>query len=147
MRLVLPPSVDSVTDSMNNIVISKETNAKSNTKAKAKRTTTNTTLPEPYDDNKYMTFAEQVIANIKEWYRVLGKPVPKEDLEACEQIKKEEEDKYKEIQEYLASPYVPPKAQFGSADYWKAYWEKKRANGYVSKKDALAKSKKESTAE
>jgi hypothetical protein len=145
MKLVLPPTIDSIAESMDNLTISQKAKPKPKPKVKAKAKLT--VLPEPYDDNKYMTFAEQVIANIKEWYRVLGQSVPKEDLEVCEQVKKEEEDKHKEFQEYLASPYVPPKAQFGSPEYWKAYWEKKKANGYVSKKDALTKIKKEKATE
>ena len=93
-----------------------------------------------------ITLAEEVMDSVIEWYESNGQAVPKEDMEACEAMLKEEQEEKKRFQEMLEGPHEPVKEKpsFGSPEYWKDYWEKKKASGYVTKKDA-AKANKEKT--
>lgn len=96
-----------------------------------------------------ITLAEEVLDSVIEWYESRGQAVPKEDMEACEAMLKEEKEEKKQFQEMLEGPHEPVKEKpsFGSPEYWKDYWEKKKASGYVTKKDAAkaAKASKEKT--
>ena len=79
-----------------------------------------------------ITLAEEVMDSVIEWYESNGKPVPKEDMEACEAMLKEEQEEKKRFQEMLEGPHEPVK---------------EKASGYVTKKDAAkaAKAAKEKT--
>ena len=96
-------------------------------------------LPPP-DDPIPVTIAQETLANVKEWYRLLGKPVPKEDMDACllmlTEEKEEAERTTKQLEEWIKNPVISPiKPEYGSPEFWKDYWAKKKAAGFVSKKD------------
>jgi len=85
----------------------------------------------------HLTQAQEVYASVIEWYKNRNEIVPKEDIDACEQMIREEKEEMKRNEEFMANP-PPPVIQaptFGSNDYWKDYWAKKKAAGYVTKKD------------
>jgi len=79
-----------------------------------------------------ITLAEEVLDSVIEWYESNGQPVPKEDMEACEAMLREEQEEKKRFQEMLEGPHEPVK---------------EKASGYVTKKDAAkaAKAAKEKT--
>ena len=95
----------------------------------------------PAEDPIPVTIAQETLANVKEWYRIQGKPVPKEDMDACLLMLKEEQEEAdritKQLQEWAENPPPPSpiKAEYGSPEFWKDYWAKKKAAGFVSKKD------------
>jgi len=76
----------------------------------------------PYNKNP-ITFEEQVTANVIEWYMNLGLPVPQEDLDACRGI--DAQDKAAAAAE-AAKPIVV-KPAYGTPEFWKEWWAKKRA--------------------
>jgi hypothetical protein len=78
------------------------------------------------------TPAEEVMALVQEYYKAQGKSVPSADMRACLDMILGEK---KEWAEEAARPDVAPKAEFGSPEYWKDYWAKKRAKGWVPKKE------------
>jgi len=108
-------------------------------------------LPPP-DDPIPVTIAQEVLYSVKEWYRLKGVPVPKEDMDACLLMLKEEQEEaervQKQLQEWVENPppSSPIKAEYGSPEFWKDYWAKKKAAGFISKKDQ-AKENKEKTKE
>ena len=81
----------------------------------------------PYQYPNYnknpITFEEQVTANVIEWYMNLGLPVPQEDLDACRDI--DAQDKAAAAAE-AAKPIVV-KPAYGTPEFWKEWWAKKRA--------------------
>ncbi len=85
-----------------------------------------------------ITLAQEVEVAVKEWYAALGKPVPKEDQAWVAQYYTDEQEEQKQFEQELATPEPPAKPSFGSPEYWKDYWAKKKAAGYVTKKDAKA---------
>ena len=103
-------------------------------------------LPPP-DDPIPVTIAQETIAILKEWCRLQGIPVPKEDMDACLLMLKEEQEEaervQKQLQEWVENPPPPSpiKPEYGSPEFWKDYWAKKKAEGYVSKKDLKTKEK------
>lgn len=101
-------------------------------------------LEEP--SNIYLTEAEYIYESVKYWYKKNGLDIPETDKEWCEEFIKQEKKEAKEIQAFLDNPPPPkpeelPKPTFGSPEYWKDYWAKKKAAGYVTKKDAAKASK------
>jgi hypothetical protein len=93
------------------------------------------------EDNPSLTQAEYIYASVREWYRSKGINVPKEDIETCKLYIKEELEEKARFEESLKNP-APVVDAVSANSYWKDYWEKKKAAGYVTKKDA-AKNKKE----
>jgi hypothetical protein len=70
-----------------------------------------------------ITLEEEVVAGVKTWYANLGKPVPKEDLDACSGINAEQ------IKIHEAEMAKPPstKLVYGTPEFWKDWWAKKKA--------------------
>jgi hypothetical protein len=95
------------------------------------------------ENNLSLTHAEYVYASVREWYKTKGLDVPKEDVSACKLYIKEEMEEKARFEESLknSTPLCEATATSPSS-YWKDYWDKKKAAGYVTKKDA-AKNKKE----
>lgn len=94
-------------------------------------------VPRPISTKRTPTPAEEVMALVQEYYRAQGKGVPAADMMAClENIKQEKKD----VAAEESRPFVAPKAEFGSPEYWKDYWAKKRAKGWVPKKESSVKS-------
>jgi hypothetical protein len=91
-------------------------------------------LPDYKEDDLTLTQAQFIFASVIEWYKAKGEDVPEDDIKWCkEYIREELEEKNKQVEE---EPTVTEKPSFGSGDYWKDYWAKKKAAGYVTKKDA-----------
>jgi hypothetical protein len=94
------------------------------------------------------TLAEEVWELVQEAYRLQGKGVPPAEAKILlAEIKKEKQEQ-KETAERLVkeaanAPLNAPvgKPEYGSPEFWKAYWEKKRAAGWVPKKESLKKEK------
>jgi hypothetical protein len=83
------------------------------------------------------TLAEDVWKQVQQWYRTAGKPIPKEEAAACLQDIAAEKAAIAAIPASLAAAaatttYAPA---HGSPEFWKAYWAKKRAAGWVPKKE------------
>jgi len=82
-------------------------------------------LPPP---QRCPTLAEEVWAAVKLWYKERGLPVPVNDASVCLKAIADEKKP--------APPPVetPSKPSYGSGSFWKAYWDKKKAAGWVPKK-------------
>lgn len=77
----------------------------------------------PYNANP-ITLEEEVLAGVIEWYMALGLPVPQEDLDACKGI---DAAVAAEAAVEAAKPAPPPKPAYGTPEFWKEWWAKKRA--------------------
>jgi len=72
-----------------------------------------------------VTFEEEVTALVIEWYTSRGLPVPPEDLEACKGLDKQREAEFDAM---IRSAEVPAeKPAYGTPEFWKDWWAKKRA--------------------
>ena len=67
-----------------------------------------------------LTYRDQVIDNIYEWYMSRGQNVPREDLEACRDIDREV------METHLLNPEVNSKPAYGTPEFWKMHWQKKK---------------------
>ena len=92
--------------------------------------------------------AEEVWELVQEAYKLQGKGVPPAEAKVLLAEIKKEKDKQKEeanklVEEAANAPMNAPvgKPEYGSPEFWKAYWEKKRAAGWVPKKESLKKEK------
>lgn len=93
-------------------------------------------IPDYKPDDLSLTEAEYIFASVIEWYKTKGQEIPENDIEWCkEYIRIEREEKV--VEEASAKPEKP-----SSDSYWKDYWAKKKAAGYVTKKELAAKDKK-----
>ena len=73
------------------------------------------------------TPAEEIWIAVQEYSKFHKIPILVADAKAClDAIKEEKKPKAPEV-------YVTPKAYYGSPEFWKAHWEKKKANGWVPK--------------
>ena len=68
-----------------------------------------------------LTYRDQVIDNIYEWYMSRGQNVPREDLEACRDIDREV------METHLLNPEMNSKPAYGTPECWKMHWQKKKA--------------------
>ncbi len=117
-----------------------------------------------------VTFAEEVFDNIQTWYREKGLPVPKDEYEACQELIRYEKNEIENMRKIFEStrisdvsnstfgtqqtqqteqiestplPHIVPQTYDDPKKaFWKDYWAKKKAAGYVTKKEAAAASKK-----
>ena len=72
-----------------------------------------------------ITFEEEVTALVIEWYTSRGLPVPPEDLEACKGLDKQRQAEFDAM---IGSSEVPvEKPVYGTPEFWKDWWAKKRA--------------------
>ena len=72
-----------------------------------------------------ITYRDQVIDNIYEWYMSQGKHVPPEDLEACREIDKEITETH--LLDVDTTTKADTKPAYGTPEFWKMYWQKKKA--------------------
>jgi hypothetical protein len=77
----------------------------------------------PYNANP-ITLEEEVLKGVVEWYMARGLPVPQEDLDACKGI---DAVAAAEVAAEVAKPAPPPKPAYGTPEFWKEWWAKKRA--------------------
>ena len=68
------------------------------------------------------TQAEEVWQLVQEWYAGRLEPVPEEDRTACLKMLEEEC-----VPAVAAAPAAAPKPAYGTPEFWKAHWAKKRA--------------------
>ena len=92
------------------------------------------------------TPAKQVWKDVKDWYSERGEGVPIDEANACLKAIKDEKAQLEADATTLAAAQAEavknptkPKAEYGTPEFWKDYWAKKKAAGFVSKKDAAAK--------
>ena len=67
------------------------------------------------------TLAEEVWQLVQEWYATRGEEVPEEDRADC--MKLLEEERVRDAPVAVAAP----KPAYGTPEFWKAHWAKKRA--------------------
>jgi len=65
-----------------------------------------------------LTLGEEVEAALKEWYSVLGKSVPPEELQICKDM---------DLVVETVVEVKPPKPVYGTPEFWKDWWAKKKA--------------------
>jgi hypothetical protein len=80
------------------------------------------------------TLGEEVEEILREWYANLGQTIPPDELKICRDI---DINAAEEEKKYLATPL---KAVYGTPDFWKSYWEKKRnsSKGAIGKQTRAA---------
>jgi hypothetical protein len=83
----------------------------------------------PYNANP-ITLEEEVTAGVIEWYMALGQPVPPEDLEACRGI---DAALKADVAAEMAAPAPVAPAAYGTPEFWKQWWAKKRAKEAAAK--------------
>jgi hypothetical protein len=88
---------------------------------------------------KKLSPAYEILEAVQEYYRAQGKGVPPADMKACLEMIKEE--KAPKAPEPELPPAKPARPEYGSKEFWAAYWAKKRAAGHVTKKDVKAPAK------
>ena len=72
-----------------------------------------------------VTYEEEVTTSVIQWYMNLGLPVPQEDLDACRGLDAAANATLqKELTEHKVA--APPPA-YGTPEFWKQYWAKKKA--------------------
>ena len=72
-----------------------------------------------------VTYEEEVTANVIQWYMNLGLPVPQEELDACRGL---DAAATATLQKELAEhKVVAPPPAYGTPEFWKQYWAKKKA--------------------
>jgi hypothetical protein len=70
------------------------------------------------------TLAEEVWLLVQEWYSTRGE-IPAEEVDACLQAIQEETAELAKPAE-PAEPAKPAKPSYGTPEFWKAYWAKKK---------------------
>lgn len=90
----------------------------------------------------FTTLSEEVWELTQEWYKSQGLFIPKDEMMACmSDIKEEKKEKEKPIE--VAKGGFDGKPDYGTKEFWAQVWAKKKAAGYVSKKEQKEKQKKE----
>ena len=82
-----------------------------------------------------ITLEEEVTAAVIEWYTSRGLPVPPEELAACKGIDAQQMAEYNEILATVEA--TPPKPVYGTPEFWKDWWAKKRAKEAALKEAGL----------
>jgi hypothetical protein len=77
-----------------------------------------TYLPPP-NPKPSPTLAEEVWLLVQEWYSTRGE-IPPEEVDACLQAIENP------VKEEPAEPTKPAKPSYGTPEFWKAYWAKKK---------------------
>jgi hypothetical protein len=93
---------------------------------------------------KVPTVAEEIWISVREWYRERGENVPLDEATAClrdiANEKKELIAFWASITAYRASGSSQSPKRLTGVD-WKAYWDKKKAKGWVKKEGGVKKMK------
>ena len=98
----------------------------------------NLTYPNP------LTPCQEVLTEVERWYLSRSMTVPSEEYQQLiKDIETEKQQSEAILKDYLQSIDKPSPVEYQStfgtvvdskADYWKQYWAKKKAEGYVTKK-------------
>ena len=75
--------------------------------------------------------AEEVWASVQEYAKIHNIGISPEDVKICLDDIKEEKKKMAEPIDM--TPSKPAKAEYGTPEFWKDHWAKKKANGWVPK--------------
>jgi hypothetical protein len=78
--------------------------------------------------------AAEVDALIREWYANLGQTISPEELKICREIDLAEVAQAARIE--AAATASSAKPVYGTPEFWKAYWAKKKAGGATSSNKA-----------
>lgn len=78
------------------------------------------------------TAVDEIALAVKEWYTGLGQVIPESDQEFLAVYRAEEEKEFERWDKILKgeikeAPLPPPKPEYGTPEFWKAYWQKKKA--------------------
>jgi len=87
-----------------------------------------------------ITLGEQMEEALREWYGALGKPVPQDEIQVCRQT-----DALEAAEQTRLEAAYKPKPVYGTPEFWKDYWARKKAGlvpeKKVSKREATKKQK------
>jgi hypothetical protein len=89
-----------------------------------------------------ITLGEQMEEALTEWYNALGKSVPPEELQACRDVDAAAEVELA-TEKMAALTMAPAKPVYGTPEFWKDYWARKKA-GLVPNTQAKVKKQKSS---
>lgn len=70
-----------------------------------------------------LTFGQEIEEAVREYCLMRNMPVTPEDLQACREIDGIEEAEYKK----LAEAVTVPKPTYGTPEFWREHWAKKKA--------------------
>ena len=90
-----------------------------------------------------ITLEEEVVDALKTWYTTLGKPVPKEELDACAGI--DAAINAQHLQEMAKPPST--KLVYGTPEFWKDWWAKKKAKEALTQETPLVQVSAKSTSQ
>ena len=90
-----------------------------------------------------ITLGEQTEANIREWYATYGGSISPEEIEICRNIDIENAEEHKRE---MNTPVVL-KYEYGTPEFWKDWWAKKKAKESKESIEKEPKEKKSKTKE
>jgi hypothetical protein len=76
-----------------------------------------------------LTKGQEVEELIREWYTTRNLPIPPEEIQICRNIDIEEAAAFKK---FMEKP-IDIKPAYGTPEFWKDYWAKKKAKESASK--------------
>ena len=97
----------------------------------SKKITKGSKLPKVPKVQKILSPAEEIWQLVQDYAKVHGLTISAEDEKVC--LDDIEEEKRKAGEPIDTTPIKPAKPEYGSKEFWKAHWEKKKANGWVPK--------------
>jgi hypothetical protein len=87
-----------------------------------------------------LTFGQEIEEAVREWYRVRNMPVPPEEIQVCRNIDEVQEAEYARI----TAEAPKPKPVYGTPEFWKDHWAKKKAAQAAGETNSEAKKQKSS---
>lgn len=73
------------------------------------------------------TMGEEIWQLVQEWYATRGEPIPEEDRTECMRLLEEERVARDAPLPVATAAAAPAKPAYGTPEFWKAHWAKKRA--------------------
>ena len=93
-----------------------------------------------------ITLGEQMEEALTEWYSALGKSVPQDELQICRDVDAEAAADL--VTEKMAALTVAPaKPVYGTPEFWKDYWARKKAGLIPDKASKPAKATKQKSSD
>lgn len=80
-------------------------------------------------DAEVAAYQAELLEAVKLYYKERGQMAPPGDVKACKEMGQQYQADRKAELEELKRPAAPPKPVYGTPEFWKAYWAKKRAAG------------------
>ena len=97
----------------------------------SKKNTKGPKLPKVPKVPKVLSPAEEIWQLVQDFAKLHGLTISAEDEKVC--LDDIEEEKRKAGEPIDTTPIKPANPEYGSKEFWKAHWEKKKANGWVPK--------------